>query len=374
MRKFFIGFFSIWAFAQQPRTALLVRVLDPSDAAVPNASVLLTSQEHRQRAYHGRADDQGSFRVALPAGRYELTVEADGFEPAVHTVQLPSSSPVEVRLAIAVVAQQITTTAKAPPLEGEAERRTHNFEEVLEIREVRESAARDVGEALARVQGFMKVRKGGIANDIILRGFQQDNVNVLVDGQRIHGACPNNMDPATFHVDFAEVRQVEVTKGPFDMRNQGSLGGTVSIVSKDPESGARINGTVSTGSYNYWNPSLTASAGTENLTVLAGYSFRRSAPYVDGSGRRFTTYSNYRDTTSVSSAFDVNTGWAKFGWALSAEHRLDISAARQAAGEVLYPYLQMDGIRDDADRLNANWTVNSLGRLTSFACRVTSRE
>ena len=47
--------------------------------------------------------------------------------------------------------------------------------------------------------------KGGIANGIVLRGFRSQDMNILVDGHRIYGACPNHVDPAAFHADFAEV-------------------------------------------------------------------------------------------------------------------------------------------------------------------------
>jgi len=68
-----------------------------------------------------------------------------------------------------------------------------------------------------------QLRKGAIANEVVLRGLQSRDLNVLVDGQRAYGACPNHMDPPAFHVDFAEVERIEVSKGPFDVRHQGSL-------------------------------------------------------------------------------------------------------------------------------------------------------
>ncbi|WP_457599827.1 TonB-dependent receptor plug domain-containing protein, partial [Hydrogenivirga sp.] len=99
--------------------------------------------------------------------------------------------------------------------------------EVLTQQEVRESFAKDPGEALSEMEGVWKLRKGGIANDVVIRGFGGRNLNILFDGARIYNACPNRMDPPIFHIDFAEVESVEVIKGAFDVRNYGSLGGTV---------------------------------------------------------------------------------------------------------------------------------------------------
>ena len=87
-------------------------------------------------------------------------------------------------------------------------------QESLSIRKVRESPARDMGEALKAVDGVTRVHWGAIANDIVILGIQKDNINVFLDGVRLHGACPNRMDPPAFHYDFAEVEYVQILKGP----------------------------------------------------------------------------------------------------------------------------------------------------------------
>jgi hypothetical protein len=102
---------------------------------------------------------------------------------------------------------------------------------------------------------YLAMALRGIANDVVVRGFQSRDLNTLIDGQRIYGACPNRMDPAVFHVDFAEVDRVEIGRGPFDIRNQGSMGGTVNIITRKPSSGFHSSGNNSGGSYGYINPS-----------------------------------------------------------------------------------------------------------------------
>jgi hypothetical protein len=75
--------------------------------------------------------------------------------------------------------------------------RVPSNEENLNIREVRESPARDIGEALQNIPGVSAFRKGAIANDIVLRGLQRDNINVLMDGVRVHGGCPSRPSTLT---------------------------------------------------------------------------------------------------------------------------------------------------------------------------------
>ncbi len=235
-----------------------------------------------------------------------------------------------------------------------------SFEETLEMRDVRESSAKDVGEALSKIDGIWKIRKGGIANDVVLRGFQRDNINVLVDGVRIFGACPNRMDPPAFHVDFAEIQEVDVTKGAFDLRNQGSLGGVVNIVNKSPLSGFRVTPNFAAGSFGFFNPSIAGSYMNEAFYVSGGHSFRRSEPYRDGAGKRFTEYANYRPDSANADAFGVNTFWSRFGFSPRTNHRLEFAYTRQGGDEVLYPYLLMDAVYDNADRASASYQVSGL--------------
>ncbi|MFN2126578.1 MAG: ligand-gated channel, partial [Anaerolineales bacterium] len=50
-------------------------------------------------------------------------------------------------------------------------------EDFLEIREIRKTPAVDIGEALDAVEGISIIRKGAIANDVMIRGFNRDNLN-----------------------------------------------------------------------------------------------------------------------------------------------------------------------------------------------------
>ncbi|MDW8096237.1 MAG: TonB-dependent receptor plug domain-containing protein, partial [Aquificaceae bacterium] len=174
--------------------------------------------------------------------------------------------------------------------EVEVKGKKETFKESLEIREVRESFAKDVGEALQKVEGVNKVRRGGIANDVVIRAFQRDNINVLIDGTEVHGACPNRMDPPAFHVDFSEVEKVEVIKGPFDIRNQGSMGGLVNIITKKPDKGFRVRLSATAGSFNFINLSPVVSYRDDRFFGLVGYSYKYSKPYRDGDGKRVTEY------------------------------------------------------------------------------------
>lgn len=244
------------------------------------------------------------------------------------------------------------------------------FQEGLEMREVRESSAKDVGEALAKIDGVWKLRKGGVANDVVLRGFQGANLTLTIDGARIYGACPGHMDPAAFHVDFAEVERVEVTKGSFDLANQGSLGGSVNVIRKRLPAGFHLTPSLQLGSFGYVNPSLSGAAGSDRFQVQAGYSYRRSAPFRDGAGQRMTTGAGYRPQSVDDAAYSIQTGWAALRFSLRQGQSGEISYTRQDGAGILYPYLQMDAPYDIADRLGANYRIGDRVHLQAYYTRV----
>jgi iron complex outermembrane receptor protein len=239
-------------------------------------------------------------------------------------------------------------------------------EETLTIREVRESSAKDVGEALKQVEGMSSVRKGAIANDVVLRGFQRDNINVLVDGVRLHGACPSRMDPPAFHVDFAEVDQIKIVKGPYDVENPGSLGGLVDIKTKTTKKGFGSDVSLTYGSFDSFNGSATASYGTDLYDGLIGYAYKRSDVPESGNGKLITDIypatspNRYRPGDIDSRAYEINTGWTKLGLNPTADSRTELSYSYQNADHVLYPYLKMDADYDRTSQLNWSYRVEKI--------------
>lgn len=242
-------------------------------------------------------------------------------------------------------------------------------EESLTVREVRESSARDMGEALQAVPGLNIVRKGAIANDVVVRGLQGDDINVFLDGVRIHGGCPSRMDPPSFHFDFAEVDTIEVIKGPYDVENPGSLGGTVNAVSRKPDKGPGFSASLTYGTADLVNASLKGSYGGEQFDALAGYAYKYSLPPRSGNGKRITDIypatspNRYRDDDVDSRAYSIDTFWVKGGYRITDKARTELSYSYQDADHVLYPYLLMDADYDRTDRVNWTTTVDDLGPL-----------
>lgn len=345
------------AFASEPAPASLSgSILATDGSALPGARVTVLPGAGERPGLTVASGQKGLYLVrGLPPGTVRVRVELPGFEP--RTVEDVVLSPggrreLDVTLRVAGVAESLTVVSPSP-------------RDTVEAAEIRESSARDAAEALVKLPGVWKLRKGGIASDVVVRGYQSRDLNVLVDGERVYGACPNHMDPPSFHVDFAQVDRVEVAKGPFDVKNQGSLGGVVNIVTRRPEPGLHATANAAAGAWGYVNPSLSASWASESFSALAGYSFRRSEAFSDGDGRRFTELTNYRADAALAEAFRAGTAWARVGFVPAEGHSVALSYTRQDTDRTYYPYLQMDAVYDDADRFGLTWEIAPAGPVTS---------
>jgi len=325
------------------------RVLDRAGDPVPGAAVAITNHASRA-AITVLSDENGRFESPpVWAGLYTLEATLPGVDArATATVEVEADRvlAVDLRLDLDMVHESAVVVGRAP-------------QDSVESRAIRESLARDAGESLTRLPGVSRVRKGAIANDVVVRSFKGENLSVTIDGARLHGACPGKMDPPAFHIDFAEIERIEVGKGPFDVTTSGALGGAVNIVTRQPAPGWHGGLQLGVGSFDLVAPSATGSYGGERWSVSGGYSYRRQDPYEDGDGRLFTETTNYLPADREARAYDVSTGWAGLALAPAPGHRLELQATVQRVDTALYPYLQMDADWDDADRLRAAYTAQA---------------
>ncbi len=326
-------------------------------ARLPHSPILVT--ETRAGAqWRVVSGELGTFLLPeVPPGDYRLEVDVPGFRrlvlSGVAVARADERVSVDLVLDLEPVHEVLTVMGRVP-------------RDTVEAAAIRELGARDVGEALASRSGVWQLRKGAIANEVVLRGLQSRDLNVLVDGDRTYGACPNHMDPPAFHVDFAEVERIEVAKGPFDVRHQGSLGGLVNVVTRQPEPGWHAQLGLGLGSTGYANPSGVASVATPAWYLLGGGSYRRAGSYRGGDGVRVTALTNYTAAAGDADAFRVASGWLRAAWRPSPDATLQAAYTRQRADHVLYPYLQMDGTWDVTDRVSARYERAMGGRLDAL--------
>ncbi len=246
---------------------------------------------------------------------------------------------------------------------------------VLEDVSGEEIKSADLADALAKqVPNISLVRRSGIANDIILRGQKKDNINVIIDGGKICGACPNRMDPPTSHVMTNNVSSIKIIEGPYDVENFGTLSGGAYITTRKPTQ--EVSGEVSfnMGSWNYKKVAATISGGTERVRLLLSASMEDGDQYEDGDGNNFAQQiDNYikthpslagtafQDKYRDMEAYDKKSLMAKMYVDITDDQELKLSYTANRSDDVLYPSSKMDAIYDDSDIFNAEYTIANLG-------------
>ena len=234
----------------------------------------------------------------------------------------------------------------------------------------KEVKSADLAEALSKkVPSVSLVRRSGIANDIILRGQKKDNINILIDGGKIYGACPNRMDPPTSHILTNNIESVEITEGPYDVENFGTLSGAVKITTKEPEEGMHGEVSLNVGSWNYLKGAATLTGGTDRVRAMASISKESSDQYEDGDGNDFaeqienydpTSMARYQDKYRDLDAYEKSTFMGKLYVDVTENQELKLGYTANRSDDILYPSSKMDALYDDSDIFDAEYIIRDL--------------
>lgn len=255
----------------------------------------------------------------------------------------------------AVTIEKVTVSTEA-----EGESKSLYSEEIKFTKQL--DVAKILSETLPEIN---HIRASGVGSDIILRGFRKDNINVLIDGGKICGACPNRMDPPAMHISASDIESIEVKEGVFDVENFGSLAGVIDVKTKEPKSKPNAQVDLSLGSFGYKKGSLNLGAGSETLKFSLGYSYEESDQYEDGDGKTLAEQveeisalegTKYKSEFKDAKAFERESLWLKSLINLSENQTLSINYFRDSTDDALYPAFGMDAQIDESDMVNIKYS------------------
>lgn len=189
-----------------PAAELILDVKDPDGRPVSGAVVHLGCSPQPLAQYTTGADGR-SRTIGLPTGPCAVKVTAEGFEAYSKSLELADGvNRQAVRLGLAALESQIVVTSSLPELA--TERR-------LPGEEIAGSGRRDLAEFLRDVEGVSAVRRGSINLEPTVRGLQEDQVGMFVDGTRTFAAGPARMDSNISHVGSHAAQSLRIVKGPY---------------------------------------------------------------------------------------------------------------------------------------------------------------
>ena len=230
------------------------------------------------------SDFDGSYRLEMPAGEYEITYSYVGYQTIVKNIVI-GSTPVVINLKMSSgqILQEINVVADIA-----IERKTPvAFSNIPTIKLQEELAAQDVPMILNSTPGAYATASGGGDGDarVTIRGFNQRNIAVMLDGIPV-----NDMENGRvfwsnwFGLDLVtKTMQVQRGLGASKLAIP-SVVGTINILTKgiDAHRGLRFKQEVGTNGYLRSTMGLTSGRMKNGWGVSLAASYKRGNGWVDG--------------------------------------------------------------------------------------------
>ena len=246
--------------------------------------------------------------------------------------------------------------------------------ERIESESLKSQRVVDLADALSddRIE-IQMIRKSGYGNEVSMRGFGQENMKVLLDGNILEGACGSRKDPALSHINILMVKSLNIQQGPFDVTKPGALGGYVDVTTRKP--GREFGGEllVKGGSYGYYSGGTLLEGGNNRLQGLFGYNFSESGQYEDGEGRtlwevREGLAADYQEKGQKAKAFRKNDLWGKLQFAINDRQTILLEHIYGRAADILTPRVEFDTHKEITNLSKFSWEIRDLN---AFSERMT---
>jgi outer membrane receptor protein involved in Fe transport len=251
-------------------------VKDPNGAVVPNAKVTVTQSVtgYNQTA---QTDDQGAFKlVNVPFNTYTIHAEAKDFQGVDQPVDLESTIPLNVDLALALTGTSASVTVSTSSAEIEPDRTSSDTDinqTVLE-RPVGASPSRAIESIVASTPGFVTDDNGRMHP----RG-SESQVQYVVDGVPV---TDNLSAIFSTSLDARTLRTVEVLTGGIPAEFGDRLAGVINVNTRSGlESPTQGSLSFSGGSFSTGEIAADFSTHTKKFGFLTNVSATTSQRYLD---------------------------------------------------------------------------------------------
>lgn len=190
---------------------------------------------------------------------------------------------------------------------------------------------------LENIPGIELISRGNFAQEPVLRGMSDGQINVTINGMRIYGACTDRMDPATSYIEPNNLKSLQVCYGPGFNNCGATIGGGINfdLRQAQPDAAKKWSGSVGTG--------FETNAAARQFLGNLQYSDKRFALSLDGIYRKAGDYTPGGDQGTIDfSQYEKWNAHANASYQLSPYHSLNADYLQDQADNVGYPALTMD--------------------------------
>src|SRR5215471_7351971 len=227
--------FTATLFAQSNQGTITGTISDPAGAVVPTAQIEAKNAE-TGLVYRGGASGSGNYVIPVPAGTYEITVNAAGFKKFVQqNVQVISATDTrkDVKLEIGAATESITIADTAPLLKTESAEMSHLVEvkdltdlPVLTLNYSNMLGPSQMG-AIRNPLQSMELLPGvnfSTDNAIVVNGLPSNSEAIRIEGQEATGNIWKAMQSLSLGGGVDAIQEVNVQTSNF-AAEYGQVGG-----------------------------------------------------------------------------------------------------------------------------------------------------
>lgn len=223
------------AHAQVTTATIYGRILDPTGAVIPGASVTATN-ERTGAATSTTSNERGEFTLTfLPVGRYTVSIEAPGFKRQQQTgLELVAGQKTDLtfNLELGQISETITVRAEAPIIENASVSQSYRLSS-LQYTELPQSR-RDFTAFLALSTGFRFTRDGMMQ----FNGLASGGNSITVDG--VDGSGITETPSAAMFQNFNTIKvismeaiqEVNISRGVMSAEVGRTYSANVNIITK----------------------------------------------------------------------------------------------------------------------------------------------
>jgi iron complex outermembrane receptor protein len=161
---------------------------------------------------------------------------------------------------------------------------------------------------LGRLPEISLMRRGPYGMEPSIRSMNGGQINVLIGGMRLHGACTDKMDPPTIYVEPINLENLQLQTGSQGFLKGSSIGGTLDMKLAEPQfnEDEKLHGSVQSGYQSVSKGFYEAAVLNYNKGRWAfrgSGTYRKNANYTNGNGDE-VLFSQYNKTNfSLSTAY-----------------------------------------------------------------------
>lgn len=229
-------------------------------------------------------DENGTFRMEVPAGNYTLIVSAIGFKTTERAIRLQPNEDLRQDIVLETNVTELQEVVVASNGVSRVKRSAYNAVAV-DTRSLQNST-KNLSDALSKAPGLKLRESGGVGSDtqITLDGFSGNHVKIFIDGVPQEGVG-SSFGLNNIPISFAD--RIEVYKGVVPVGfGTDAIGGVINIVTSKSHRQRFLDISYSAGSFN-----------THKSSINFGQTFQNGLTYEISAFQNYSDNNYYVDTS-----------------------------------------------------------------------------